>query len=262
MSYRIKFMKDKSINKNPGQKSAIVAAIVVICLMFVFGLGHRILAGRLIATWDMPEINPDALAKFPMKIGLWEGREAPLDEVIIEATDTEAHISRNYLRNNGLEAVWLYVAFGQRARDLMPHRPEVCYTGAGWTLTHRRLVELPLDDGAKLPCRIIQFTRGTLIQKKIVILDYYIVDGRLCGDISLLRSKIWRGSGAVNYIAQIQIFASVLPNQDSESIEEILSAFAVESAPYLSQLLESFNIIEPIEKENSYKGIAEETGSD
>lgn len=235
-------MTNNNINKKTNPKHVISAAIAMIFLMFVFGLGHRILANRLISSEDMPPISPDALAKFPMEIGSWKGREAPLEENIIEATDTDAHISRNYFRNNDTERVWLYVAFGQRARDLMPHRPEVCYIGAGWTLSGRiKTVELSLEDGTKLPCRIMQFKKGSLDQKKNMILDYYIVDGELCSDVSLLRSKIWRGAGAVNYTAQIQIFALLPANQVSDSTEEMISAFAVESAPLLTQLLSGFN---------------------
>lgn len=228
---------------NKSQNSPVIsAAIAAIILMFVFGLSHRILSGRLLYSVEMPPIDPNALAKFPMEIGMWTGREMPLDEAIIEATGTDAHISRNYVRDGGMEGVSLYVAFGQRARDLMPHRPDVCYVGAGWTRGGTESVELPLADGTKLPCTILQFSRGSLMQSKVMILDYYIVDGSICSDISLLRSKIWRGAGSVNYTAQIQISVPVLTNHDSESAKKTVSAFAIESAPLLRQLLESFDI--------------------
>ncbi|MBN2589431.1 MAG: EpsI family protein [Sedimentisphaerales bacterium] len=220
----------------------ISAAIAAIFLMFLFGLSHRILADKLLSSGEMPPINPDALASFPMEIGLWTGQEAPLDEAIIEATDTDAHISRNYVREGGLEGVAFYVAFGKKARDLMPHRPEVCYVGAGWTRGNTESLELLLEDGTKLSCTIFQFSRGSLIQNKIMILDYYIVDGIFCSDVSLLRSKIWKGSGAVNYTAQIQISAPISSSMDSESVKKTICDFAVKSAPLLRQLLLSFNI--------------------
>lgn len=241
----------------------ISAAIAMIFLMFLFGLSHRILADRLLSSVEMPPIDPNALAEFPMEIGMWTGQEIPLDEAIIEATDTDAHINRNYIRNNGIESVGLYVAFGQRARDLIPHRPEVCYIGNGWTLGSRQTEELSLEDGTKLPCTIMQFSRGSLIQNKIMILDYYIIEGKLCKDVSLLRSKIWRGSGAVNYIAQIQISVPVLSSQDSESAKETISAFAIESAPFLMKLLAGFNIDESATMENTDgNSISREAGSD
>ena len=237
-------MKDNIKNTYKTNKSIVSAAIVAVFLMFLFGLSHRILAGHFMASGEMPPIDPNALAKFPMEIGSWTGREMPLEEAIIEATDTDAHISRSYSRNNGLEAVAFYVAFGQRARDLMPHRPEVCYVGAGWTRDDIESVELPLGDGAILPCTILQFSRGPLIKSRILLLDYYIVDGSICRDISLLRSKIWRGSGSINYTAQIQISVPILASQDIESAKETVSAFAVDSAPLLQELLASFITVE------------------
>lgn len=256
-------MKDNNINEKIDKKRVISAAIAMIFLMFLFGLSHRILASRLMTSIDMPPIDPNALAEFPMEIGLWTGQEVPLDEAIIEATDTDAHISRNYARKNGSDVVWLYVAFGQRGRDLMPHRPDVCYIGAGWTLESRESVELSLEDEMKLLCTVMQFSRGSLIRNKVMILNYYIVDGKFCSDVSLLRSQIWRGSGAVNYIAQIQIFVPVLLNRDSESSKKTISEFAIESAPLLTQLMGSLNINEPvIEKNSDANSLLEEAESD
>ena len=159
-----------------------------------------------------------------------------MDEAVVRATDTDAHINRRYSRHNASESIWLYVACGIRARDLMPHRPEVCYTGAGWTLTDRRSMELPLSDGMKLPCNVLEFSRGALNTEKVVVLDYYIVDGQYCRDVSLLRSKVWRGSGAVGYVAQVQIVVSITANLTADSAARIVCAFAAESASSISRL--------------------------
>ena len=120
----------------------------------------------------------------------------------------------------------------------MPHRPEVCYTGAGWTLIDKRSQELPLSNEMKLPCNVLEFSRGTLNTNKVTVLDYYIVDGQYCADISLLRSKAWRGSGAVGYVAQIQIVASATTSLTAGSAAREVSTFAVESASPISRLFE------------------------
>jgi len=153
-----------------------------------------------------------------------------MGEEIVRATDTDAHLNRRYTRHGGLEAVSFYVASGVKARDLMPHRPEVCYTGAGWTLTGRRLAELALSDGTKLPCNIVQFSRGALTTERVVVLDYYLVDGQYCADVSLLRSKAWRGSGAVRYVAQVQVITPITATLNAEAAIKAVSDFAVESA--------------------------------
>ena len=226
-------------NDNPNRQPVIVAAVVAGFLILVSSAAYHVLAARLAAPVNTTSLPPAALEKLPMQIGDWTGQNVPLDEAIARATDTEAHINRRYSRHNALEHISLYVAYGVRARDLMPHRPEVCYTGAGWTLVDRSSLELPLSDGMKLPCSTFQFSRGALNTQKVVVLDYYIVDGQYCRDVSLLRSKAWRGSGTVRYVAQIQIAASATSNLTTDSAARIISDFAADSASSISRLFES-----------------------
>ena len=226
-------------NDNPNRKLVIVSAVVAGFLMLVSTAAYRVLAARLEAPVNTTPISPAALERLPLQIGDWMGREVPLDEAIVRATDTDAHINRSYSRNNASQYISLYIAAGVKARDLMPHRPEVCYTGAGWTLIDKRSMELPLSDGMELPCMALQFSRGTLNTKKTVLLNYYIVDGQYCRDISRLRSKAWRGSGTVRYIAQVQIIASTTVNLNADSATRLVCDFAAESASSISRLFES-----------------------
>ena len=223
-------------NQNP--RPVMIAAITASFLMLILGLGYRVLAARLSAPGNATPISSAALELLPLQIGDWTGREVPLDEAIVEATDTDAHINRSYSRNNSLEFVSLYIATGVKARDLMPHRPEVCYTGAGWTLIDKRSLELLLSDGTKLPCNVMQFSRGTLTAKKVLVLDYYIVDGEYSSDVSLLRSKAWQGSGTVRYVAQVQIVTSIPSNMTADPAIRTVSTFAVESTSLISRLFE------------------------
>jgi EpsI family protein len=219
-------MEPEGSNRQP----AIAAALAAACLMLVFGLAYRVVAARLEAPSDTTPISPVALARFPMQIGDWTGEDVALDEAIVRQTDTDAHLNRRYLRHGGLEAVSFYIASGVKARDLMPHRPEVCYAGAGWTLADRRSIELSLSDSTKLPCNVMQFSRGALNTQKVVVLDYYLVDGQYCADVSLLRSKAWRGQGAVRYVAQIQIVAPITEARNAQAATKLVSDFAAESA--------------------------------
>jgi EpsI family protein len=174
-----------------------------------------------------------------MQIGEWAGQEVPIDEATVRATDTDAHINRRYTRQGAPESVNLYVACGVKARDLMPHRPEVCYTGSGWTLLDRHSVELALSDGTKLPCNVMQFSKGGLNAQKVLVLDYYLVDRQYCSDVSLLRSKAWRGSGTVKYVAQVQVITPVMATMTSDSAMRLVSAFAVDSAASITGLFEN-----------------------
>jgi EpsI family protein len=226
-------------NDNSSRKSVAVAAVAAGLVIIVFSAAYSVLAARLATPMNITLLTPAELELLPLDIGDWTGQEVPLDEEIVRATDTDAHVNRIYSRRNDTEHISLYIAYGGRARDLMPHRPGVCYTGAGWTPIDERSMELPLNNEMKMPCNIFQFSRGTLNTKKTVLLNYYIVDGQYYRDVSQLRFKVWGGSGMVRYVAQVQIVTSTSVNLNASSAEKIVCAFAAESAPSISRLFES-----------------------
>ena len=220
------------------RRPLLFAAITAGIVMLTTGIGYRFEAARLAAPVEAIALSDEALARLPMKLGEWTGIEAPLTEEIAEATDTDARVSRRYSRAGGLDSVWFYIAYGVRARDLMPHRPEVCYTGAGWTLIDRHTTKLSSSDGIELPCNVMQFSRGTLNKERVLVLDYYIVDGEYSQDVSLLRSKAWRGSGKVGYVAQVQIVTSLKPDVNLDSAGKSVYDFATLSASSVLKLFE------------------------
>ena len=221
-------------------RSVIFSVLAASMIILVSGLVYYSMASRLAAPSNKTPIDPNVLAQFPEQIGDWLGQEVPLDEAIVRATDTDTHLNRRYVRQNGAEVVSFYVACGVQARDLMPHRPEVCYTGNGWTLTDKQFMELPLEDGVKLPCNVMQFSRGGLVTSRVMVLDYYLVDGEYCHDVSLLRSKAWRGAGTIDYVAQVQIVTAVAEDQGMDSVEsKRVSDFAIASALPLARLFET-----------------------
>lgn len=232
-------MKIKSNENNPKKSSVILAAVTAGFILFAWGVVHRVLAARLAAPMGRNPIRSEVLERLPLQIGDWTGQDVPLSEEIILATNTDAHINRRYYKANASKSVMLYIACGVKARDLMPHRPEVCYTGAGWILTDKRTAELPLTDETTLPCNIMQFSRGSLSKEKVIVLDYYIVDGQYCEDVSLLRSKAWRGSGTVDYVAQVQIVTPVVEAFSADSARKVITDFAIESAMQITDLFNS-----------------------
>jgi EpsI family protein len=226
-------------SQKANQRPVVAAAVAAGCLMLVFGLTYRVVAAKLEGPVGTTPISQEALARFPMQLGDWTGEDVPMDEAVARATDTDARLNRRYVRKGGLEAVSFYIASGVKARDLMPHRPEVCYTGAGWTFMGRRSEELSLSDSAELRCNIMQFSRGALNTHKVVVLNYYLVDGQYCADVSLLRSKAWHGSGTVRYVAQIQITTSVTTTFDAEAAAKCIRDFAIESAAPTAALFDN-----------------------
>jgi EpsI family protein len=193
------------------------------------GMGYRLLAQYLDRPSDSVPLPRGTLARgLPLQIGGWQGKEVPVEESVLQAADCNDYVSRAYVRRD--EPVRLWIAYGVRARDLTPHRPEVCYPGAGWTLDDTRSVELPLGGGRPLECRLYRFSRGGFGSGEMVVLNYYIVDGQYCPDVSLLRSKAARGTSGIRYMAQVQITSSANGRLTPETAGRSVQAFAADSA--------------------------------
>jgi hypothetical protein len=217
--------------KNPHHRPAL-AAVVASFVMLLFGWVYRTLATQLEGPLTTTVIAPDALEGVPIRIADWVGEDLPLDEAIVTRTNTDTHINRRYSR--GLESVSLYIGCGVRTRDLIMHRPDTCYIGAGWTRTGRSLRELPLCTGSILPCTVFEFSRGALnTTDKIMVLHYYIVDGHYCQSVSEWRYAFWR----IGYVAQVQVVAS-LEALATDEATRIVSEFAAESAPQIRGLFD------------------------
>lgn len=222
-------MKDDRYN----QRSVFIAAAVASFLMLILGVGYRAVAARLAAPVNADPITQETLDRLPSQIGEWTGRDTPIDPNVVEETDTDACLSRRYAKDNGSEVISLWIASGVQVRDLMPHRPEVCYTGSGHTLTSQRVVELPLDSERCLLCNVMHFTRHT---ERVMVLYYYIVDGQYCQDVSQFRYRIL---DRIGYVTQVQVVTAVRPPGGVEAAEKTAYDFARDSAGPLVDLFKN-----------------------
>lgn len=111
---------------------------------------------------------------------------------------------------------------------MFPHRPEVCYPGLGWTLMSDRAVTVAGVAGGPLEAHLFHFSRSGLGGERITVLNFYVVDGETCPDVSLLRSRAWRGSGGVRYAAQAQITAETEAAAGADA-EGMVLEFAAQS---------------------------------
>ncbi len=212
-----------------------IATVGGIILVVAGGVVYRALAERYSRPTGSLPIPPGSLDAIPLELGDWRGRNVPLDEAVIRATDTDDHVSREYRYRDGRIAVSLFVAYGVRLRDLEPHRPEVCYPGAGWTRVESTTPVLELHDG-QLPCQIHRFKRGGLAAQAVTVLNYYIIDGKYCPDVSMLRSRAWRFSLQAHYAAQVQIACPTTPHAPIDAVQ-VTTDFAVTTAPLIHEVI-------------------------
>lgn len=222
-------------------RSVRIAAAVAGVLMLASGIVHRLLAARMAASTSAITIPADLLDGLPLRIGEWSGKDIPLNDAIVRQTDTDVHINRLYSHSR-LGSASLYIGCGSRIRELMVHRPEVCYIGAGWTRTARHSRTVSLADGESLPCVIFEFSRGVLGVEKIGVLHYYIVDGQYCRDLSEWQHRFW----SIRYVTNVQI---VVPSEGwgGDSAEDSVSGIAREFGPHIIGLFDRLDDEYPVD---------------
>ena len=218
-------------------RSAWTAVVVALVLLLLSGGAYRVLAWRLGRAGNVPAVAPGTLAALPLVIGDWVGVDEPVEPTLARAADVDDYVSRRYQDTKRRRAVRLWIAFGGRARDLMPHRPEVCYPGAGWTLVSKQTAALTTATGESLSVRVLRFSPGPLNPRQLLVLNYYIVEGQTWPDVSGLRARAWRGQAAVRYIAQVQIVSQASGPAGVGRADKAVRAFGAESFPLIRALL-------------------------
>ena len=76
----------------------VTAIAVAAGLLAAGGAGYRILAGYLARPTDSVPMSSEELNRLPLQIGRWVGKNVPVDEAIVRATDSDAVINRTYSR--------------------------------------------------------------------------------------------------------------------------------------------------------------------
>lgn len=213
---------------SPLRLGILAAFGVAAAMLLAAGARYRALAGELGRGGQAALVRTEDLARVPMSIGAWRGRDEPIDKNIAAYTDADALLCRVYTR--GGQTVVLYVAGGVRARDMMPHRPGVCYPSHGWMQEAERPIRVTLADGSVLPCQVFMFGKGGLSTRTVKVLNYYIIDGQYGADVSALRKKAMPGSSHLRYLAQVQLSCTVAGGSARDG-QELLEEFIAQAGP-------------------------------
>ena len=231
----------KKIKNEKFVRKPVIAAIVATIIMLFFSVAFHMLVVRVGWSTSRIKIASDMLDSFPINIGDWKGLDIPLEDEIARGTGTDAHLNRRYAHNDTSKIISLYIGCGGRTAEIVYHQPNVCYIGAGWTIEEQHSLDLPLNDSKKLPCTIYQFVRNELNKERAIVLHYWIADGQFCRDASLLRSRVWRITSKVNYIAQVQIISPVRTST-VDSAEKVVSEFAIDTTSLIAELFEHIQL--------------------
>lgn len=213
----------------------VLAVLLGALILLGSGFAYRSQADRLRHYAGSASLPPGTLSQLPLAIGGWTGRDMSMDTRVVEKTDADQLLNRIYDRAGTRQSVNLFVAYGVRFRDLLPHRPELCYPRAGWTLLDKKPLEIPLRSGRTLSCRILRFRQGGLASREIAVLNYYIINDQCWPDVEMLRRHAAGVEGETRYVAQVQIACD--PFGMWAEVEETLAGFAAEATPSVIDLL-------------------------
>ena len=184
------------------------------------------------------EIRPERaqLASFPLALGEWRAREAPLGEDVEKALGLDDYLLADY-QHPTTGSVNFYVAYyGSQRKGVSPHSPQVCIPGGGWTISSLGRLPVTLPGAGELEVNRVVIDRGT--QRQVV---YYWFDQRgrqIANEYSVKRYLLQdallrnRTDGAL-----IRLTTAVLPGESPGAADRRLEQFMQLSvhklAPYV-----------------------------
>jgi EpsI family protein len=154
---------------------------------------------------------PVPLARFPASLGEWRGRDEPLSEEVQQIAGNDDFLNRIYSNAATGETAGLYVAYSARPRTMIGHRPQVCYTGAGWVHDSTGESIITTAAGASIECLVHAFHKAELSGASIVVVNYYVLNGVVTNREKEFAGVGWRMPNIAGdpawYVAQVQISA-------------------------------------------------------
>jgi EpsI family protein len=217
------FSAPASGSANAAQRIHVALAVAVLTAA---GIAGRALDQR--SSLAPGQFQVGMLRGIPATIDAWTGTDTPLHEAVLQTADADDYLCRTYA-DRSASAVTLYIADGIRARDLLPHRPEVCYPAAGWMLASADPVQLPGGQEAIL----YSFERGGLDGRSVAVLSFFVIDGQVTPTLDRLRFAL---RGAPRRVQQVQITCPGDPAFPSHAAERVRN-FAQRATPALLSVL-------------------------
>jgi len=216
-------------------------------LLLAGGVAHRVVGEYVGAELATPIRLEPPLSTLPMQIGDWQGEEVAVREGVLRIAGNDDYVSRNYRHRRTGETVHLYISYTARPRTMLRHRPSVCYPSAGWTplIATDEVLDIlgpgfpRADVAVQLPVRVHWFVKTGIPEQRVVVLNYYVLNGRPTTDENSFWGLTWRDPNRrrdpTRYVAQVQLATSV--RTTPEAAASTLRQFAVDSAPLILPLL-------------------------
>jgi EpsI family protein len=197
-----------------------------------------LLAGTalLLAARNRGEIVPDhpSFDSFPRAFPGWTSRDIPLSRDVLDVLGPGDFLVRNYRNDEGSASVGLFIAYfpSQRAGDTI-HSPQNCLPGAGWSPLRKDRIMIALPGHRPFPANRYLIAKG---EERQLVLYWYWAHDR--GVASEYRAKFYMIADSIRMHrtdgALVRLSASLAANQDTETVERVLLAFARNIVPLLN----------------------------
>jgi len=187
--------------------------VLALALLIISGIFYRVLSNHFREFVDKPIILPVPLKEFPKEVGPWKGEDVPISQTILKVAGNDDYLSRLYINKSNNQWVNVYVAFTARPRTMLGHRPQVCYPASGWIHLGSEEISIKSKSGAIIPCLLHRFRRPAPRHEEILVLNYYILNGRLTINEKTFDSIGYRTPNIegdiARYVTQVQISSTM-----------------------------------------------------
>jgi hypothetical protein len=156
---------------------------------------------------------PVPLRNFPFKINGWLGQDVAIPESIQRVAQNDDFLNRTYVNEVSNQRANVYVAYSGSPRTMLGHQPQACYVTGGWIYDDVKPLNFVSVEGTPVPCLIHRFHRPMPSHDEIVVLNFYILNGRLIANENGFSGFGWRAPNIAGdparYVAQVQISAAL-----------------------------------------------------
>ncbi|MHC4204972.1 MAG: exosortase-associated EpsI family protein [Planctomycetota bacterium] len=225
-----------SIPFRTGKVPVFLSWIFAVLLLVSSGITYRVLASRLKLVVETPVELPVPLTAFPKRVGNWVGKDVPIPINIQRAAKNDAFLNRFFINEASNKWANVYIAYTAHPRTMLGHRPQICYVAGGWVHDGTELTKVTSSAGRELPCLLHRFRRPSPETQETVVLNFYIVNGRLTSDESVFSGVGFRtpniDGDPARYVTQVQIssvFENSIRSAAKDITEQVLDFFPDEN---------------------------------
>jgi EpsI family protein len=206
---------DGHVTARPAGKAFIpLVWVLALALLVLSGIAYRLLAASY---HGMLKKDPIALehklAEFPYELYGWTGQDAAIQATTVEYMRThfaDDYISRHYANSRASQWADLYVVYcSSQPAGIAGHNPTYCYPGNGWTLEGTVPSRIVTHSSHVVDCLVHRFHRSTPAYQEMVVVNFYIVDGRISVSERDFSGWRWRkpniAGDRTRYVAQVQV---------------------------------------------------------